>query len=139
MAHVIEKPRHPVENWESMLDEWVADVKSVIEQAERWAVARGWGTKRDAKTIAEELMGTYEAPRLLVHAPEARFLLDPVARCVVGAAGRFDFCIIPSYDAVPLVKIDGSWRFLTGGGGPRELDWSDESFGKICAELAAMQ
>ncbi|HEX5444044.1 MAG TPA: hypothetical protein VFW87_09460, partial [Pirellulales bacterium] len=86
-------------------------------------------TKLDTKKITEEVIGTYEAPRLLIHAPEARFLLDPIAKCVVGAAGRIDFCVIPSYDAVPLVKIDGGWRFLLGGGNPRELGWSDESVG----------
>lgn len=139
MANVIEKPRHPVENWEAKLDEWLSDVDSVVDQATKWALARGWSTKADTKTITEEVIGTYEAPRLLIHAPEARFLLDPIAKCVVGAEGRIDFYVIPSYDAVPLVKIDGGWRFLSDGSDQRELVWSDDSFGKVCAELAAVQ
>lgn len=139
MANVIEKPHHPMENWEAKLDEWLSDVDAMVDQATEWAKARGWSTKVDTKTISEELIGTYEAPRLLIHAPEARFLLDPIAKCVVGAAGRIDFCVIPSYDAVPLVKTDGGWRFLADGSDQRELAWSDESFGQICAELAAMQ
>lgn len=139
MANVIEKPRHPAENWEATLDEWLSDVNSMVDQAAKWAAARGWSTKVDKKTITEEVIGTYEAPRLLIHAPEARFLLDPIAKCVVGAAGRIDFCVIPSYDAVPLVKLAGGWRFLSDGSNQREVDWSDESFGRICAALSAAQ
>ncbi|HET6882605.1 MAG TPA: hypothetical protein VFI31_20730 [Pirellulales bacterium] len=139
MANVIEKPRHPTENWQATLDEWLSDIHSIVEQATKWAVARGWSTKVDTKTITEDVIGTYEAPRLLIHAPEARFLLDPIAKCVVGAEGRIDFCVIPSYDAVPLVKTVGGWRFLSAGSDEAELTWSDESFGKLCAELTAMQ
>lgn len=139
MANLIEKPSRPTENWEAKLEEWLADINSMVEQATKWAAVRAWSTKLDTKTITEELIGTYEAPRLLIHAPEARFLLDPIAKCVVGAAGRIDFCVIPSYDAVPLVKINGGWRFLRDDGDQRELSWSDESFGKVCAELAAMR
>ena len=32
---------------------------------------------------------------------------------VVGADGRLDFCVMPSYDSVALVKTEGSWKFLS--------------------------
>ncbi|HVA15139.1 MAG TPA: hypothetical protein VNF99_17965 [Stellaceae bacterium] len=139
MANVIAKPRHPTENWEAKLDDWLSEMNSVVEQATKWAEARGWSTKADNKTITEEVIGTYAAPRLLIHTPGARFLLDPIARCVVGAEGRFDLCVIPSYDAVPLVKIDGGWRFLSNGSDGLDLAWSEEGFAKICAQLVPMQ
>lgn len=139
MANVITKPRHPIQNWETVLQEWVEQVHCVVGQASTWAENRGWGTKKDDKTITEEAFGTYVAPRLLIHTPDARLLLDPIARFIVGDHGRFDFCVIPSYDAVMLLKTDEGWKFHSLTRDDLGLRWSEESFERVCAELVKMQ
>lgn len=139
MANVIAKPRHPAQDWEKMLQEWMEEVDSVVGQASNWAESRGWGTKRDDKTITEDAFGTYVVPRLLIHTPEARLLLDPIARFIVGDHGRFDFCVMPSYDAVILLKSDEGWRFHSLTRDDLDLGWSEESFERVCAELVQMQ
>lgn len=139
MANIIAQPRQPVEDWESKVDAWVAELDSLMCQAANWAESHGWGTKVDRKTVSEEMIGTYEVPRLLIHSPEARFLLDPIARFVVGGGGRIDLCVIPSYDGVPVVKTDQGWKFFPSSKNGQSLDWSHESFVKICADLAKLQ
>lgn len=95
--------------------------------------------KRDDKTITEEAFGTYAVPRLLIHIPEARLLLDPIARFIVGAQGRFDFCVMPSYDAVMLLTTDEGWRFHSLTRDDLDLGLSEESFERVRAELVKMQ
>jgi hypothetical protein len=139
MANVITKPRHPIQNWEAMLQEWLAEVDSVIRQASAWAQNQGWGTKKDDKTISEEAIGTYVVPRLLIHTSEARLLLDPIARFIVGDHGRIDFCVMPSYDSVLLLKTDQGWKFHSLTRDDLDLDWSEESFVSVCRVLVTMQ
>lgn len=139
MANIISQPRQPVQDWEAKVEAWVSEVDSILAQASHWAESRGWGTKIDSKTLSEEMIGTYEVPRLLVHSPEARFLFDPIARFVVGGAGRIDLCVIPSYDGVPLVKTDQGWKFFPRDKDGQSLDWSEESFARICGDLATLQ
>ncbi|MGH7134732.1 MAG: hypothetical protein ACREHD_03270 [Pirellulales bacterium] len=130
MANIISQPRRPIEDWEAKVDAWVFEVDSLIGEASNWAQARGWGTKVDGKTVSEEMIGTYEVPRLLIHNSDARFLFDPIARFIVGGGGRIDLCVIPSYDGVPLVKTDQGWKFFPGSKNGQPLDWSEESLGQ---------
>jgi len=139
MAKIIAEPRRPVKGWEKKLADWVDEIEKIVDQAKFWAEARGWAVSADEKQISEDIIGTYEAPRLLIHSPRARFLLDPVARYVVGASGRLDLCVLPSYDAVLLVKTDKGWRFVSTSRRDLNLAWSEKSFGKVCDELTKMQ
>src|SRR5947209_8182027 len=123
MTKILAEPRRPVENWQHELGVWIAEVEAILSQAKSWAEKRGWATKQDQKVITEEDIGTYEAPRLLIHSPQGRLLLDPVARYVVGAEGRFDFCVIPSYDSVALVKTGGAWGFFSTSRPDLDLLW----------------
>lgn len=139
LANMIPKPRHPIQNWETVLQEWVEQVNSVVGQASTWAENRGWSTKKDDKAITEEAFGTYVVPRLLIHSPEGRLLLDPIARLIIGGHGRLDFCVMPSYDAMMLLKSDDGWRFHSLTREDLDLPWSEEAFGTVCAELVKMQ
>jgi len=139
MSKVLAEPSRPVEDWRLVLDAWIAEVAQVVGQAKAWADKRGWATKEDQKRITEGGLGTYEAPRLLIHTPQGRLLLDPVARDVVGAAGRLDFCAMPSYDSVPLVKEEGHWRFFSVARTDLHLPWSEEAFEKVAQELLQLQ
>jgi hypothetical protein len=139
MGKVIAEPRRPAECWQQRLDEWIEEVQGIIGQAKEWAEKRDWAAREDQKVIAEENIGTYEAPTLLIHTAQGRLMLDPIARSVVGADGRIDFCAMPSYDGVPLVKAEEAWEFLSASRDDLRLPWCEESFEKVSLELLKMQ
>jgi len=139
MATVLAEPRRPVADWQEKLSEWVADANEVVQQAAAWAKGKSWGTLTDQKIITEDPIGKYEAPRLLIHRPDGKLLLDPIARYVVGAAGRFELCVIPSYDSVLLIKTDAGWRFFSPTRKDFDLPWSEESFITVCNDLVQQQ
>jgi hypothetical protein len=139
VTKILAEPRHPIENWQQKLAKWIAEVEEITHQARTWAEKHGWATRLDQKVITEEIIGTYEVPTLLVHTPQGRLLLQSVARYVVGADGRFDFCVMPSYDSVPLVKTDGSWGFFSTSRKDLLLPWSEEAFEKVAQELLKLQ
>ena len=128
-------PRRPVENWEAQRDEWVAAVDRIITEAEAWATEQHWFVHRGPKTITEDRIGTYEVPTLLIQATSGRFVLDPIARYVIGALGEIDFCVHPSYDYVMIIRTDAGWQFETN---PTTVSrpWSKQAFFEVVSELA---
>ncbi len=139
MTRILSEPHMPAESWRRQLDDWIGEVSAVIEQAASWAAKRGWATRQEPKIIAEEIFGSYEAPRLLIHTPTGRLLLDPVAKSIVGAEGRIDFCVIPSYDSVAVVKSDAGWMLLPDARNGPPVAWSEETFEKASLELLKRQ
>ena len=139
MGKALVEPHRPVDDWQRKLEEWLADVERIIGQAKAWAEKREWATKLDKLSITEEVFGTYEAPQLLIHTAQGRLLLDPVGKDIIGAQGRFDFCVMPSYDAVPLIKTDGNWEFFPLSREDLRCSWSEESFEKVALELLKMK
>ena len=139
MPKILEKPRQPAENWQELVDAWLVEIQTIIDQAKIWSQGRGWTTRQDQKVIVEENVGKYEAPILLIHTPQGRLLLEPVARDIVGAEGRFDFCVMPSYDSLALVKFEGGWAFYSPVRQDLCLAWSEQAFEKVASELLSMQ
>jgi hypothetical protein len=139
MTKILAEPQRPVEDWQKKLDAWIADGQEIINQAKAWAERRGWATRQGNRVITEEIIGTYEAPTLLIHAPQGRLLLEPVARYIVGGQGRFDFCVMPSYDSMALVRTEEGWGFLAPTPNDVNIPWSEESFEKIALKLLKMQ
>jgi hypothetical protein len=124
-------PKKPVDNWEHVRDEWVADVEQFVAQVEIWAHKQDWGTLRDLKTIEEDRLGSYTVPRLLVHPIFGRFVFSPVCRFVGGSAtGLIDFYAMPSYDEQRIVRhADGHWFLhFDDGGQVRKRKWSEKLF-----------
>ena len=113
-------PQQPATNGAVERDAWLQEVETVLRQAEEWSKRRDWATRRDTKTISEPPFGTYQVPVLLIHTPQDRLLLDPIARFVSGAEGRIDFCVYPSFDGIMLIKTDGGWQF----GSLERQDWN---------------
>jgi hypothetical protein len=106
------KPPKPVENWEQVRDEWVAEVNRFVSQVEAWAERQGWGTLRDEITITESRIGRYQVPALLIHTMKGRLLLSPQARYVIGAEGLMDLDVYPSFDRlISIVKTPKGWQF----------------------------
>ncbi len=128
-------PVKPVENWEQVRDEWIAAVDALLRDAEAWSRKQDWAVRRDPKTITEDRLGQYTVPRLLIHGVEGRLLLDPVARFVVGATGLIDFCVLPSYDAVAIVRTETGWQMHPPGVDDPPRPWSEQAFVEMAREL----
>lgn len=129
-------PRKPVENWEQIRDEWIAEIDHLFRDAERWSTSRGWMTLREERTITEDRLGSYQVPVLLIHTPQGRLLLTPEARYVVGASGLIDLSLYPSFDSlVSLVKRDEGWRFQARDRDEAGESWSEESFVRVVNRL----
>jgi hypothetical protein len=128
-------PRHPVEDGDAQRDEWVAAVEQVVSEAEAWATEQHWFVHRGPKTITEPSIGSYEVPTLLIQAPAGRFVIDPIARYVIGALGEIDFCVHPSYYYVMIVRTEAGWQFENN---PRTTSrpWSKQTFFEVVSELA---
>jgi hypothetical protein len=128
-------PRKPAEDWEAERDEWIAAVEQVVSDAEAWATEQNWFVHRGPKTITESRIGTYEVPVLLIQAPAGRFVIDPIARYVIGALGKIEFCVFPSYDYLMILRTDAGWQFETN---PRTAGrpWSKQTFFEVISELA---
>lgn len=130
-------PTRPVENWEAVRDEWTAAVDGLIADAEQWSKTQGWTTRRDPKTIAEEPLGPYVVPRLLIHNVDGRLLLDPVTRFVVGGLGLVEFCVLPSYDWAKVVRTPAGWQFHPANPNAPHRPWSEPDFLAAARELLA--
>ncbi len=131
-------PKKSVDNWEQVRDEWVADVERFIAEVEGWVAKREWwGTLREEKEIEEDGLGTYTVPRLLVHAPFGRFVLDPECRDVHGWSALIQFCVIPSWNSMPIVREDGrDWTLHIEKGADYEpVPWNEENFVRTIQEL----
>lgn len=121
-------PKKPVENWEQVRDEWVAEVERFMDEAEAWSKEKGWGVLREPKTIDDDRLGSYTVSRLLIHDTFGRLLLDPIERFIVGAGGLIEFCVIPSYDWVRIVRTDHGWELHPDAAEAPHQPWSRETF-----------
>ena len=94
---------------EIVLPEWEMAVGSLISEAEIWAQAAGWITRRAVKLLSEPLLIGYHLPQLYIHAEGLNYLVDPVARFVPGAFGIVDFAVAPSFDRVIIPRLAQGW------------------------------
>ena len=131
-------PQSPVENWQDERAEWIGAVERLIADVEAWATKRGWWVHREDKTVSDDdqRIGTYHAPMLRIQTPTARLILEPIARYVVGAEGRVDLAIFPSYHSVAIVRRDDGWQMLSDRTG-RAKRWSENAFVKTVESLTS--
>jgi hypothetical protein len=122
------QPASPATNAMPERDEWVAEVRRLVAEAEEWSQRQGWAVRRDEKTITETGLGRYSVPVLLIQTPRGRLLLDPIARHIVGASGRIDLCGLPSYDPTPIVREADGWQFKSLEKEEYSRPWSEEAF-----------
>lgn len=129
-------PRSPVENWQEQRAEWLEAVEQIVGEAESWAAKRGWWVEREMKDVSddEDRIGTYRAPMLRIQTPNSRLIFEPIARYVVGARGRVDLAVFPSYHSAAIVRRDDGWRILDDAN--RSTAWSEKSFVKAATRLA---
>ncbi|HEX7449591.1 MAG TPA: hypothetical protein VF306_18685 [Pirellulales bacterium] len=132
-------PNAPVEHWEQERADWIAAVTRLMDDVEHWAARRDWWVQRETKTVADDddQIGAYEAPMLRIQTPTARLVVEPIARYVVGALGRIDLAVFPSYRSVPIVRRPDGWWIGTSDQGDGKSPWSEESFFETATRLAA--
>jgi hypothetical protein len=132
---VTSPPRSPVEGWNVKRDEWVAAVDRLVTEAEGWAREQNWLAHRGSKTITEDQLGTSDLPMLMMHCPQGGLILDPDGCDIVGASGRIDFRVFPSYDSVLIIRGKAGWQFVTN---PPTVTrpWSKEALLEVANELA---
>jgi len=123
-----------------VLDEWIHTIGTVEKQAEEWSAEAGWRSRRVNKKISESLVGTYEAPQLLIFAEPNLYVLDPVARFIPSGQGSFDLAIQPSYYTTSLYRDDhGKWYVhLEVGNGVskgKPVEWSRDAFRQCIEQL----
>lgn len=128
---------------EMVLEEWMSAIETVESQAEGWATEADWRCQRVNKTVSESLLGTYQAPQLLMFAAPSLYVLDPVARFVPGGQGSFDLAIQPSYHATSLYRSDnGVWyvhmNVRNGVSHGKRVEWSRDTFYQCFEELRAV-
>ena len=123
-------------------DEWLDTIGTVEKQAEEWATEAGWRSRRVNKEISESLVGTYEAPQLLIYAEPNLYVLDPLARFIPGGQGAFDLAIQPSYHTTSLYRDDnGKWfvhlDVCNGVSHGKRVEWGKDAFYECFKELRA--
>ncbi len=111
-------------------DAWTGDVNALTDDVQAWAGEQGWAVGRGDTELSEAVVGgSYHLPGLTIDAPEGRLLLEPVARSVVGAAGRVDLYAWPSHYRVMLLRqAAGGWVVRTESGLDWPQPWNRETF-----------
>jgi hypothetical protein len=131
-------PHLPVENWEKVRDEWVADVERLATGVERAAAGAEWYVKRETKEIVEDGIGAYSVPVLTVQAPTGRVYFNPLARFIMGGAtGRIELYAAPSFAGAVLIRRDGVWWFYTDDLVDLNRAWSEQAFVQTAKDLLA--
>src|ERR1035437_2733100 len=98
------------------LQAWHEDVKTLLQDIEKWARAEKWLVDRHAKSINEDKIGTYESDELTIRVPGGNIVIEPIGRDIVGADGRVDILSFPSMNRMMLVRKDRNWRIKTDAG-----------------------
>lgn len=119
-------------------DDWVQASSKLLEEAERWAKEAGWPSKRFAKTLAEDFIGSYRQDRLVFAAEGAQLALVPVGRFAPGTDGMFDLAVMPAYDSVMVVRHGALWFIHPLPGEEARQDWSKEAFLDSSLKLARL-
>jgi hypothetical protein len=128
---------------EMVLQEWIHAIVTIEDQAENWSAEAGWRSRRVKKKITESLIGTYDAPQLLMFAEPNLYVLDPVARFVPGGQGSFDLALQPSYSATSLYRDDnGTWyvhlEVRNGVSEGKREEWSKDAFRQCIERLSTL-
>jgi hypothetical protein len=111
------------------------EIEVVMRQAEEWSKKCDWPTRRDTKSISETPLGKYLVPVLLIHTPQGRLMLDPIARFVGGAQGRIDFCVYPSFDGIMLIKTDKGWQLESLEREDWNRPWSETALEQVGRQM----
>ncbi len=142
LAEFFRKKKGAVAQLESegakMLQDWLEVLGKLNKQLIEWlgaATHEGLAIKPYSKEIAEERLGTYQAPALEVTFGGIKMRVEPVARFVVGGYGRVD---IDSRRGIFKLILDdkGAWLLVRRSLADAE-PLTESSFSKLVQEIFA--
>jgi hypothetical protein len=108
---IVDRSRGRAEDPGVLLDEWMGHLTQLVDAVEGWVRELDWSTRRIEKKMEDSVLGSYEAPVLLMQRETTRVLLEPIARFVPGADGVVDLYWMPAYDDIAsLYLVEGRWR-----------------------------
>jgi hypothetical protein len=119
--------------------EWEAALQHLFQEVETWSRGQDWAVNRDVKEEGEPILGSYHAPRMLIHTPEGRLLLNPITRFAAGANGVVEFCVMPSFDSVTLIRPGTEWFLLPDDPDEPPQRLTEETFLSVARDLLGRQ
>jgi hypothetical protein len=124
---------------EQTREDWLRAARELIDQADRWAEAEGWPTKRYSWEMNEPFLGAYELDRLIYSVMGSQMALVPVGRFMMKSRGSFDLAVMPAYESVSISrKPSGRWSIEPLPGENQALIWKQQHFVEVSEKLARM-
>jgi hypothetical protein len=137
--------REKIQDPEAIRSEWLGQLADLVRTVNAWATESDWSTRQIVKKMKDSILGSYEAPALLMQRETTRVLLDPVARFVPRADGVVDLYLMPAYDDIAsLYLVEGQWRLFyvypdTGAvaRGTNSIPLTKESLGQVLDDMGS--
>lgn len=133
-----EEEKQSLTDWDKVKSDWLSKVDKFMKDIHDWL-----GTKEregvieivHGKTIiAEEHMGSYEAPFLVIRIGTSEVKIAPIGRLIIGATGRID--IISFADRIIILNdAKRGWIYREPLHSNRYLDFNAENFAGILKEV----
>ena len=118
--------------------EWVRVVRDLVRQIRAWVEAQpGWNVVSEhEKQVSERPIGQYAAPVLTFRTPDARVVIDPVARNV-GGKGAVELYVLPTLRRVKMLHdvAGGEWQILTDSGISLRQPWNRDTFVQVVEDM----
>ena len=93
-------------------DEFARAVETVVSQFDEALVEPDWIKRRDPKRMRDEDGEVFSAPSMTLWRGPVRLLLDPNAYDIPGADGIVDLYLLPPYDPVATLYLEGENWFI---------------------------
>lgn len=124
-------------NWNDRRDDWLAQLRDLMDSIKGWAEQRRWFVDEQEKTVDEDHIGRYTVPTLFIQAPGGKIHVDPIGCNIIGAQGRVDIESFPSLNRLLLVLVEGHWKIKTDSRVDWPEPWSETAFIKLVDALTS--
>ncbi len=118
--------------------EWVRVVQNLVRQIRAWVEAEPeWSVvSEQEKEVFERPIGRYAVPTLTFRTPDARVVVDSVARNV-GGKGAVEVYVLPTLRRVKILHdVAGvEWQILTDSGISLRQPWNRDTFVQIVEDM----
>jgi hypothetical protein len=135
MTRAISTPTHRKKVDLQAREQWIADLTSMAEDVARWSDKNDWTVKWETKRIAEDEIGVYNAPALIIQTAQGRLYFTPIARYFYGdTTGRIEISG-PTFAQIILLRKGHTWKFFSDDMVNLRKAWSQTSFNQIARDL----
>jgi hypothetical protein len=118
--------------------QWVWVVQNLVRQIRAWVEAEPeWNVvSEQEKEVSERPIGQYTVPTLTFRTPDARVVIDSLARNI-GGKGAVELYVLPTLRRVKMLH-DGAgveWQILTDSGISLRQPWNRDTFVQIVEDM----